>query len=605
MITSSASLFAFPFPIDQAHPLPFTGHHDYAVLTKPYPPKCIIDEMNAKSVGLLFVNKTSLSKSLSNSRADSQDLREINQHVQRSRDLGRERQSRRRVKKSSIPLGWTFLPPPPPSTAIGPVLRIADQPCSTTSGTSKKSHTGISTVQNSKTCSHDHNPTSPLLDIVRPSGTSVEPFGQFTVSMNAEKHRILQYFVTKFFPAVTRLDIVSFIASNDQNPTNPAIQIIRNSLSHHVHFLALLTASSARMKYVEQYHFAREDLPERLADATLKLLRKYLAEGRPVTQELLQSILYLWAIESYRRNWDAVLMHGNMIMHLCNTHFGGFQNLNPYLRRMLWIADRFQAAATARHPLVEERWETEEITTLQSSLAVRALQERNWEPNGHGFAQAKVHFSPAFATIVDAVVNLAHVIQCHWAEVGVLSQLPNRDWAVARSYTLSDELLSSRDDTWESSNTSHDSKMQDCVRLALIVWLAFVPASAPYSPANHVTGALTIRAAIDARPLRNRLNSLIDQYENAPTSREDDLLLFWIAGLGAIASELVENQEWFAIQFQRYARKLAVYSWDDFIEVNDAFLLLDRLQQPNLTKLSWLLQRAIYAESSDEDATPE
>ncbi|KAK5048262.1 hypothetical protein LTR84_005932 [Exophiala bonariae] len=561
--------------------------------------------MNANSVGLLFVNKTSLSKSLSNSKADSQDLREINQHVQRSRDLGKERKSRRRVKRSSIPLGWTFLPPPPSPTTIRPVLRIADQPHSITSETSKQGHTSNSTSQGLKTCSHDSCPTSPLLDIVRPSGTSAEPFGQFTVSMNAEKHRILQYFVTKFFPAVTRLDILSFITGNDQNPANPAIQIIRKSLSDHVHFLALLTASSARMKYVEQYHFAREDLPERLADATLKLLRKYLAEGRPVTQELLQSILYLWAIESYRRNWDAVLMHGNMIMYLCNTHFGGFQNLNPYLRRMLWIADRFQAAATARHPLVEERWETEEITTLQSSRAIQALQEHSWEPNGRGFSRTKINFSLNFTAIIEAVVNLAHVIQCQWAEVAVLSELPDRDWAVARSYTLSDELLGSKDETLDASNANRHFKLQDCVRLALIVWLAFVPASAPYSPAKHVTGALTIRAAIDARPLRNRLSSIIDHCDTAPTSREDDLLLFWVAGLGAVASELVENQEWFAVQFQRYARKLAVYSWDDFIEVNDAFLLLDRLQQHNLTKLSWLLQRAIYAESSDEDATPE
>ena len=32
--------------------------------------------------------------------------------------------------------------------------------------------------------------------------------------------------------------------------------------------------------------------------------------------------------------------------------------------------------------------------------------------------------------------------------------------------------------------------------------------------------------------------------------------MFWVAGLGAVASELVENQEWFAVHFKTYAKKL-------------------------------------------------
>ncbi|KEF60274.1 uncharacterized protein A1O9_05124 [Exophiala aquamarina CBS 119918] len=580
----------------------------------------MFDEMNAKNktVGLLFVNKTVSSKSLSNSKADSQNLREINQHVQKSRDLGKERQNRRLVKRSgTLPLGWTSLAPCShshshshltlPLATIDPDLQATDKAQSRSAVEQEALKGPIpdrNAAKSTRTHSHGHDPSSRLLQVLRPSRSSVEPFGQFRVSIDAEKHRILQYFVFKFFPAVTRLDIVSFIGFNQKSPTSPAIQILRNSLSEELHFLALLTAASARMKYVEQYHFARADLPEQLADVTLRLLRRYLAQSKPVTQELLQSILYLWAVESYRRNWDAVLMHGRMIMHLCNTHFGGFQNLNPYLRRMLWVADRFQAAATARPPLVEERWETEELTFEQSASAMRSLREDGREPNGRGFSQASVHFSPKFGTVVAAVVNLAHVIQCHWAGLCGMSRLPDRDWAVARSYTLSDELLSFKDEVGTTAHNHRDSRIQDCVRLALIVWLAFVPASAPYSPADHDTGVLTIRAAIDARPLRNRLASLTAHFESSTPSPEKELLLFWVAGLGTVASELVENQEWFAFQFQRYARKLTVYSWDDFGEINDAYLLLDRLQQSNHTKLSWLLQRAIYAESSEED-TPE
>ncbi|KIX06076.1 uncharacterized protein Z518_04050 [Rhinocladiella mackenziei CBS 650.93] len=124
--------------------------------------------------------------------------------------------------------------------------------------------------------------------------------------MNAEKYQILEYFVLRFFPAVTRMDMIVFMGHPRLSSANPAIQVIRNSLADELHLLALLTTTSARMKYVDKFHFARADLPERLADVSLRLLRRYLAQGRPVTQELIQSILYLWAIESYRRNWDAL-----------------------------------------------------------------------------------------------------------------------------------------------------------------------------------------------------------------------------------------------------------------------------------------------------------
>jgi hypothetical protein len=43
---------------------------------------------------LLFVHKTPRSLSLSNSRADSSSRRQINKHVQQTRDLGREQQER-------------------------------------------------------------------------------------------------------------------------------------------------------------------------------------------------------------------------------------------------------------------------------------------------------------------------------------------------------------------------------------------------------------------------------------------------------------------------------------------------------------------------------
>lgn len=551
---------------------------------------------------LLFVNKTADSKSLSNSKADTDNVREINQHVQRSRDLTKERLKKRRLSRSRLPLGW--ITRNTPGQSLSPVLRppfspddaVTDQDVADDEPTPD-----VSTATHSPAVQFFLENSPSTLSLLSPQVVAMEPFGQFKVSMNAEKHRILQYFVVKFFPTVTRLDIVAFIGDPTARLANPAIQVIRNSLSDELHILSLLTAASARMKYVEQYHFARHDLPERLADAAIRLLRRYLAQGRPVTQQLIQSILYLWALESYRRNWEGVAMHGNMTMYLCNTFFGGFRNLDPYLRRMLWVADRYQAAATARPPLVEERWETAELSAQQYTCVTTALRQLGKIPAGARFAQHNEVFRGQFQQVLNEVVNLACVIQCHWHAAPRQSLIPDRDWAVARSYTISDELLSFKDEDMEANN-SRQPKLKDCLRLALIVWLAFIPASAPYSP---VEGMLTIKAAIDARPLRAGLASVLTQLETLPVSDEECALLFWVAGLGAVASELAENQEWFALQFQRVARKLGIFTWINFEPINQGYLSLQQLQPPNLTKLTWLLQRANFAKVPERQTREE
>jgi len=92
---------------------------------------------------------------------------------------------------------------------------------------------------------------------------------------------------------------------------------------------------------------------------------------------------------------------------------------------------------------------------------------------------------------------------------------------------------------------------------------------------------------------------MIESHSKQPPSRCEQLLLFWVAALGVVASELVENQEWFALHFQAFARQLEIYTWDDFMPINERYLLLQYLQPANRTKLTWLLQRAAYAKVGD------
>ncbi|OAP56065.1 hypothetical protein AYL99_09244 [Fonsecaea erecta] len=553
--------------------------------------------------GLLFVNKTASSKSLSNSRGDLEGSRQIHKHVQKSRDYEQEKENRRKLKRARLfSLGWAPVsvaprqtpasaplsdaPPPSPgirSVALRPRVlqrRETGSDCCTTPDGSKHD-----------TPKHD----TPKLSLIMPAAGSLDPFGQFTVPMNLEKHRILEYFVLRFFPAVTRSDIVAFMGHPRAASSSPAVQVVRRASADEVHVLALLAAASARMKFVDRYHFSRADLPERLADATLRLLRSYLGHARPITHELVQSILYLWAVESYRRNWEAVWTHGKMIMYLCNQHLGGFHNLNPYMRRMLWLADRFQAAATQSPPLIKERWETERLTPQQHTCAVAALRlEHGKQPMGWGFTETNSVFSEHFQKLLDAVVELSCVIHCHWIGVTEQALIPKQDWAVARSYFVADELINFREDiAGESAKSpiSGEPHLQDCIRLALIVWMAFIPTCVPYAASAAI---LALRAAVDAKPLRDRLGRIISSRHEHPASLKEQTMLLWVAGLGAVASELVDNQEWFAVQFQRLAKKLGISSWEDFMPIQERFLLLEHLKAGNLVKLEWLLQRAVH-----------
>jgi hypothetical protein len=376
--------------------------------------------------------------------------------------------------------------------------------------------------------------------------------------------------------------------------SNPAVQIVRRALTDELHVLALLTAASARMKFVDAHHFAREDVPEQLANATSRLLREYLASAKPITHELVQSIFYLWASESYRRHWDAVRTHRQMIVYLANSHLGGFQRLDPYFKRMFWLGDRFQAAATQTPPLIQERWGEIELTVRQRTCALMALDSHGKRRMGYGFVRASTMFSDGFQRLLTSVLNLSSVLQCHWLKIKDPQQeVPDSQWAIARAFFIGDELVNFKEDRMIDEDAVEEDSVQDCVRLALIIYFAFVPAATPYVTDTNLP---TLRAAVDTKALRNKLGRVLRDRAMSE-NMEERTLLFWIAALGAVASELVTNQEWFSVEAQKLAKKLTYFTWEAFAPVQEKFLMLDPLRIANKTKLTWILQRAVHADN--------
>jgi hypothetical protein len=207
---------------------------------------------------------------------------------------------------------------------------------------------------------------------------------------------------------------------------------------------------------------------------------------------------------------------------------------------------------------------------------------------GRAFEAYLRFFSDRFKQYLREVVEMASVVQAHWTHLSV--EIPDRDWVIGRSFHLSDHLLYYRDERAEDP-FSLPIVLQDCIRLAIIVWLAFIP-----SPRTGVspgeTSEIKIRVAVDARPLRYRYATLLGfgQQDIPETQQHEiDKLFLWIAGVGSLASELEENQSWFMQHFARLAKKLKVNSWSAFAPIDRSFLWLDRLEAVRDSRLTLLL----------------
>ena len=546
--------------------------------------------MEQSSTGsLLFINKTSRSASLSNSRSDRTSRKKINQHVQQTRDLDSERHARiQRLKPSgSAQHHGQLLTDEPP--IVFPAVILPTFPSSPRVAT-RFTGTSPSVISEDEEVEEILN-ESELAKVIPERGT-VEPFDVCRVSLNNERYRILQYFVLEMFPTISRSDTPAFFTGPVSPGQEVVAQMIRDCLTDEMHTYALLTASSARMKFLTRAPFSRLDLPERYADTAMQLLRTYLSQNRPVDERLILTIFFLWAGESYRKDWKAVRTHQDMIKYLYTTRLGGFHNLSYHLRRMIWFGDRFQATATATPPEIEEEsWEPQDIAPRVVARVMRALEANGQAPMGAAFgAYSITFFTPDFRILVHEVTVLACVVQCYWTKIQ--ESLPDPDWISGRSHAMLDKLLFFRD-TRSKETSSSAILLQDCVRLALITWLAFVGSPMTGVASKSLTDNIRIRVAADARPLRQQFALFIAHARDSVSEDQRDLidrLCLWIAGLGGVASELKTNIQFFLEHFRALAEELDIDSWTSFTRIGRSFLWLDRLEAVNGFRLTRMLK---------------
>ena len=238
----------------------------------------------------------------------------------------------------------------------------------------------------------------------------------------------------------------------------------------------------------------------------------------------------------------------------------------------------------------EESWEPQEIPPSEVSRVLKAIVATGQEPMGAAFGEYTILcFTAEFRVLLHDVTVLACVVQCYWTRIQ--DSLPDADWIYGRSHAILDKLLFFKDTTSEDMS-GFAVLLQDCVRIALITWLAFVGSPMTGVASRSVKDNIKIRVAADARPLRQQFALLIGQASNSEYRQPlIDRLCLWIAGLGGVASEVKANIQFFLEHFEALAKRLHVDSWASFTRIGNSFLWLDQLEAVNGFRLTRLLKR--------------
>ena len=398
-----------------------------------------------------------------------------------------------------------------------------------------------------------------------PRDSAIEPFGLLTISMNAEKYSILQYFMTIYLPAQLHLY---------QLPETERNSIVQGCLTDDIHFYSLLAAASARMKLISNNPLTRPDLPEYFALRATGMLRQYLLNRQPVTQQIVYDMFLLGTAEVYRYNWSGVRVHITGVV----AALGGFKQIDPCIRKMILRGDLYLAAVTSAPPILELCWDPGPIAEPKSKNCLTTLLTLDVPLMGAGFLDDLACWSNVtFCNILTDIVTFCRTLQYFWSGFQQISW--DREWVYGRSGALMHRLLSLGQspcqDDGKARNQQH-ALTEECCRLALIIWLWFLVFGITGKSAQLPNlEQVLARGPIGVAPLRKVLTRILEL--DGPRSGDRGAwsithqafatygpMLLWILGLGALAAFKEDDRGWFSNHFVTIARSMAVYSYEDF-----------------------------------------
>jgi hypothetical protein len=345
--------------------------------------------------------------------------------------------------------------------------------------------------------------------IPEPGRATIDVFNVFAISLDVERYRIVQQFIHGFLPLCGSFHRKALPNSVAGFSDGMMIDLVRGCFTSKVHAYALLTTACTYMKIHLEYRFEKPGTLERYMDASVFLLRQYLSQSKPVTDHLIMTIFSLSATEAWLGNYQGAWVHIQAIRGLCETHLGGFRNLNPALRGMIMFPARLCATLVGRPYVCEKVTNAEPFDEEQSLMEMLTKICNTTLRTGSGF-HSYVLGSALLGPIteVTSISRASQFILCGYKTV-----YPKQHDQLLKLEQVRDRLVS-----LSSNSTASMNLLQDCIRLALVIWSAYsvvlltVPSEIRYEEARMI-----MRPAV--RSLHSRLSTLL--FSSHPESHKD------------------------------------------------------------------------------------
>jgi hypothetical protein len=519
--------------------------------------------MATKNIPLLWVNKDISSKSLSNNEDDAPLRKLVSLHIN-SLQKGKHKTSK--LSRLSFPpktFGWRFRETcrdiwPSCRLEAGPALeRFVHVPHSAWKGQAcgSRGHEGGMRLQS------------------QPRGSHWDPFSRSSVKFTSEISRVMQYFEA----VCSSTALVGPKHHRDRLPNGSIGDLFQQCLSDELHMFALLATTIGHMKYLTASTMKCSDRPEYFQGKALHLLRQRLQEDALVTQQTITDIIFLASVEIYNRNFQGA----RVLLSLSNTlAFSlGLHQIEPYIGKMCWGSDMFLISRTIPLPYLDFSYDVGPLG-LGQIVSVRNHFFAEIAPAmGSAFLEQPHIFTTNLLPDIRDVVNLAHVVQYLWTSSEAQHSI--RSWIVAQSGALLHRLMA-------VDGLSLYGSKQGCIRVALIVWLSYIPVSAagiawPTSSGIRKNSALF--AAADIRWQIERADMTLPH-----GWIQHETVLLWMVALGFLSACNQADLQWFKVKFLTQCRSLDVETYDQLSVLLARYMWIDHCEETSGHKLRQLLE---------------
>jgi hypothetical protein len=527
-----------------------------------------VPSAHSHSTKFLFVNKNLESQSCSNHRKDKATSSAISSHVQKVRvEAGRHRRQLSHPSLTHL-VGWQRKSPDK-TPKQGP--HIQDYPSQ-----DQQRHQRCDKCRSDNLHGPDENACCSALELQPSIGNPVDPFKCSTAPIDTWTYSLTKYFETDILPifAMKYNHLRGVLASRDiaQEGQN----IIQGCLVKQVHMLPLLACVTSRMKHVSLDWLPRNDMPEYYTVQAIQVLQKHLDEGGEITDHLLRDIHFLSTVESYIGNFQAVKTYYELAKYLV-TRAGGFDQFAPHVYESLISGDFFLAASTGNPPIFERDRDPGPLTGP-------------WLTNftGSRLDSALALVDTVLQGIARDIISYARVLQ--HLEITTPNPKSQDLWVYERRSALIHRLLSVplKQNENESGHTA-SKLLQECCRLALLIWTAhsgqkMVPI-APQIKNNRIImpGSATRMRLVFAQLMKKQHEI---SHPDPALSEEKDVLLLWVAAVGALTSIVPEDVDCFERGFLHFAATLGISTGEALYDMFKGHLLLNVIMPGALSKLS-------------------